>query len=216
MTDSILAQNLISRLIAHKFLPREDGAVIKALTDDQFRNEVDQRLHNCGLRLLENPYADHVSVGVIKDTEESIYGAGESWISNNLDLRRDSLTLLYVIWIRLILPKRQAQLERQEPEEAQTDMLAMEKAIPRSQDIQFSIAEATLLADLAGKLGSRTSVERNIAILTRLNFIIRRMKDGKRVISEGPLLDLAFDYSQIAPRILNSAFSDLHGGNKDV
>lgn len=216
MTESKLAQELISRIHAHKYLPRTDEAVIKALTDEEFRKEIDQRLQSCGLRLLENPYADHVSFGVLKDMEESIYGSGENWISNNLDLRRDTLTLLYVIWIRLILPKRQAQVERQEPEDAQSDMLAEEKSIPRSQDIQVSIPEATLLADLAGRLGARTTVERNLAILTRLDFIVRRMKDGKKVISEGPLLDLAFDYSQIAPRVLNSAFADLHGANKNV
>jgi len=41
--------------------------------------------------------------------------------------------------------------------------------------------------------------------LSRLGFIERRNK----VIHEGPLLDLAFDYAEFAPRILEGALSDL-------
>ncbi|MEJ5211130.1 MAG: hypothetical protein WHV61_06845, partial [Burkholderiales bacterium] len=41
--------------------------------------------------------------------------------------------------------------------------------------------------------------------LSRLGFIERRNK----IIYEGPLLDLAFDYGEMAPRILQGALADL-------
>ena len=41
--------------------------------------------------------------------------------------------------------------------------------------------------------------------LSRLGFIERKNK----IIHEGPLLDLAFDYAEMAPRILQGALADL-------
>jgi hypothetical protein len=41
--------------------------------------------------------------------------------------------------------------------------------------------------------------------LKRLGFIEQRSK----TIHEGPLLDLAFDYAEMAPRVLQGALSDL-------
>jgi hypothetical protein len=63
-----------------------------------------------------------------------------------------------------------------------------------------------LLEDYGKLLGGKTRLEKfAVAPLVRLGFIERKNK----VIHEGPLLDLAFDYAEMAPRVLNGALSDL-------
>ena len=58
------AQILIARLLTHQTLRRDDKMVKRALSDDQFRAEVDKRLLESGLKLLDNVYADHVTVAL--------------------------------------------------------------------------------------------------------------------------------------------------------
>ena len=48
---------LIARLLAHRVLPRSDALARRALLDETFRQELDQRLSAAGLQLVENPYA---------------------------------------------------------------------------------------------------------------------------------------------------------------
>ena len=55
------AQILIARLLTHQTLRRDDKMVKRALSDEQFRIEVDKRLLECGMKLLDNVYADHVT-----------------------------------------------------------------------------------------------------------------------------------------------------------
>jgi hypothetical protein len=124
-----------------------------------------------------------------------------------MQLDRDGVALLVVIWALIVLPKRQRQVERQEIEAAasQSQMFAEEKPIPRDPTISPVIAERTLLADFADKLGGKTRVNFNLGTLNRLGFIVRR----KGEVAEGPLLDLAFDYERTARRILDGALGDL-------
>ncbi|MDP2751308.1 MAG: hypothetical protein Q8O31_01680, partial [Rhodocyclaceae bacterium] len=70
------------------------------------------------------------------------------------------------------------------------------------------ISEATLLSDYAQAIGGKMRINVNLGILSRLGFIERRNK----IITEGPLLDLAFDYEQLAPRIINGALGELLAG----
>ena len=46
------SQILISRLLTHQTLRRDDRLVKRALSDEQFRAEVDQRLLACGMKSL--------------------------------------------------------------------------------------------------------------------------------------------------------------------
>ena len=55
------AQILIARMLAHQTLRREDKLVKRALSDENFRAEVDLRLKACGMKFLDNVYADHVT-----------------------------------------------------------------------------------------------------------------------------------------------------------
>jgi len=207
-------RTLVARLAAHRVLPRGDALVKRALTDELFHDHLDERLAACGLEMVENPYAEHVCVRVRRDLEQPVFGGEDVWLSNNLDLKRDQIALLVVLWALLILPKRQRQIERKN--EAQTlrqgEMFATEKPLPTASDIGISVAEATLLADFGDRLGGRTRVRNfGLPVLSRLGFIERR--DGR--ITEGPLLDLVLDYNRMASRILDGTLADLFGPAPD-
>lgn len=204
---------LVTRLLSQRWLPRDDVQARKALLDEAYREDLDRRLEAVGLELREHPYAAYVGLAVARKSERAVFGGSDSWISNTLQLDRDGVALLVVIWALIVLPKRQRQVERQEIEAAasQSQMFAEEKPIPRDPTVSPIIAERTLLADFGDKLGGKTRVGFNLGTLSRLGFIVRRRGDGpeNRLITEGPLLDLAFDYERTARRILDGALGDL-------
>jgi hypothetical protein len=200
-------QTLVARLSAHRWLPRRDALVKRALTDELFRNGLDERLAACGLELVEHPYADHVTLRIRKALEQPVFGGAEVWLSNNLDLKRDQIALLVVLWAMLVLPKRQKQIERRNVRSAerQNEMFAVEKPVPTTAELNISVAEATLLADFGDRLGGKTRIGIALGVLSRTGFIERR--DGR--IYEGPLLDLALDYNRMARRVLDGTLADL-------
>ncbi|MGH8472441.1 MAG: hypothetical protein ACREVJ_08330 [Gammaproteobacteria bacterium] len=199
-------QALIARLLAHRALPREDALARRALTDEAFRQELDLRLSNCGLELLDNPYASHVAAGIKRELEEAVFGAGEQWLNNNMGLQKDGVALLIILWALMILPKRERQIARRERgDTGQGDMFAEAKPMPRGEEVSGAIAEATLLADFGDKLGGKMRLNVNLGVLSRLGFIARRNK----IIHEGPLLDLLLDYPLLERRIIDGALADL-------
>ena len=203
MTDPIAT--LIARLLAERWLPREDPALRQVLTDAEWRDDLDRRLAAAGLRLLEHPYAAHVAVGVARAQENEVFGGARAWAASNLQLDRDALALLVVLWALLVLPKRQRQIARQESEsqQEQEQMFAELKPVPVGAEMVEPVNERTLLADYGDKLGGKTRIHLNLGQLQRQGFIARR----KERIHEGPLLDLAFDYERIAGRVMDGALS---------
>ncbi|RPE77311.1 hypothetical protein [Vulcaniibacterium tengchongense] len=203
MTDPIAT--LIARLLAERWLPREDAAVRQVLVDAELRDDLDRRLAAAGLRLLEHPYAAHVAVGVARAQEHDVFGSARAWAASNLQLDRDALALLVVLWALLVLPKRQRQIARQEAERAQDQeqMFAELKPVPVGAEVVEPVNERTLLADYGDKLGGKFRINLNLGLLQRHGFIVRR----KERIHEGPLLDLAFDYERIASRVMDGALS---------
>jgi len=200
-------ETLIARLAAWQFLPRDEPFVKRALTDEAFYQELSRRLADCGFEFIDHPFADHVALRLRRDLEQSVFGTEATWLSNNLGLARDHVALLVVLWSLLILPKRSRQLTRQNDEKtaSQSEMFIAEKPLPSAAELNIGIAVATLLADFGDRLGGKTRVEFGLGALRRLKFIVRR--GGQ--ITEGPLLDLAFDYERMAPRILDGALRDL-------
>ena len=196
---------LIARLLAERWLPRDDSAVRQVLVDAELRDELDRRLAGAGLRLLEHPFAAHVAVGVARSQENDVFGSARAWAASNLQLDRDALALLVVLWSLLVLPKRQRQIARQESErqQDQEQMFAELKPVPVGQDMVEPINERTLIADFGDKLGGKFRINLSLGALQRHGFIVRR----KERIAEGPLLDLAFDYERIASRVMDGALS---------
>ena len=203
MNDPIAS--LIARLLAERWLPRDNASVRELLTDAELRNDLDRRLAAAGLRLLEHPYAGNVAVGIARPQESAAFGSAKAWSATNLQLDRDAIALLVVLWALLVLPKRQRQIARQQADrdQDQEQMFAELKPIPVGAEVVEPINERTLLADFGEKLGGKTRIQFNLGSLARQGFIVRR----KERIHEGPLLDLAFDYERIAGRVMDGALS---------
>lgn len=206
-------QTLVARLSSHRWLPRRDALVKRALTDELFRNALNDRLSACGLELVEHPYADNVALRIRKELEQPVFGGADLWLSNNLDLKRDQIALLVVVWAMLVLPKRQRQIERRNARstDRQGEMFSVEKPVPSAAELNISVAEATLLADFGDRLGGKTRISIGLGVLSRHGFIDRR--DGR--IYEGPLLDLVLDYNRMARRVLDGTLADLFNTRLD-
>lgn len=197
---------LTARLLAHRWLPRTDSQVKRALVDETFRHELEHRLAQVGLQLLDNPFAAHVAVGLQEDMLDAVFG-GRDYQASTMGLTRDEIALLIVIWALIILPKRERQLGRRErDDDGQNDMFGQDKPITHGEEVSGAISEASLLADFGSQLGGKTKV-RNFALgkLARLGFIERR----GGIIHEGPLLDVLLDYRVLADRIVNGTLADV-------
>lgn len=197
---------LSARLISNRYLPRTDEMVKRVLFDLEYRNELEENLKSCGLRLLDNPYASHIAVALHKDAEQVVFDDGQQWVSNNIGLPKDALALTVVLWALIILPKRERQMGREAAMESQGELFGdMVKAID-SEDVSRGISESVLLEDFGRLLGGKGRIS-NFALpqLSRLGLIERRNK----IIYEGPLLDLVFDYGEMAQRIIQGALGDL-------
>lgn len=200
------AARLIARLLAQRYLPREDTEIRRLLVDSSFHDEVQQRLASCGLRLLAQPFAAHVSVALLRETEGAVFEQNDTWQASNIGLPRDAVALLVILWALIILPKRERQLSSEvAQQETQSELFETVKLTPLAHEASRGIAENTLLEDYGKLLGGKGRMQFSLPQLSRLGFIERRNK----VIHEGPLLDLAFDYAEMAPRILQGALADL-------
>ncbi len=201
------AARLIARLLALRYLPREDKEVRRLLVDAGFRDEVEQRLASSGLRLLAHPFAAHVGVALTRECESAVFEQNDTWQSSNLGLPKDAVALLVILWALIILPKRERQLSGEATkQEEQSEMFETVKLTPLAHEASRGISQRVLLEDYGKLLGGKTRLQQFVLPqLSRLGFIELKNK----MINEGPLLDLAFDYAEMAPRILNGALSDL-------
>jgi hypothetical protein len=201
------AARLIARLLALRFLPRADAEVRRLLVDASFRDEVEQRLSASGLRLLAHPFAAHVGVALARECESAVFEQNDAWQASNIGLPKDAVALLVILWALIILPKRERQLGGEAAQaESQSELFETVKLTPAAHEVSRGIAENVLLEDYGKLLGGKARLQQfALPQLSRLGFIERKNK----VIHEGPLLDLAFDYTEMAPRILNGALSDL-------
>lgn len=199
------SQQLIARLIAHQTLKREDKLVKRALTDELFRADIDARLFACGMKFVDNVYADHVAVALVRDVESKVFGARDIWQNNNFGLARDGVALLVVLWALIILPKRERQSLHLLSEQDQSEMFDKEKPMPRAAEASMGISYKALLSDFGDKLGKKTKMDMNLGSLNRLRFIERKGD----LICEGPLLDLLMDTDTLKERIVNGALADI-------
>ena len=200
-------KTLTARLLAQRWLPRSARLVRRALVDETFRLELDRRLAEVGLRLLDNPYAAHIGVALQPELAEPVFGAGREYAASNLGLNRDEVALLVIIWSLIVLPKRERQVTRRElVDDGQTDLFGGDKPVAHGESVSGTLTEASLIADFGPRLGGRTKV-RNFMLgkLARLGFIERR----NGLISEGPLLDLALDYRVMADRIIHGTLGEV-------
>lgn len=199
------AQTLIARLLTHQTLLRKDKLVKRALSDEVFRREVDERLTVCGMKFIDNVYADHVTLGLTRDVEPKVFGNHDVWQNNNMGLARDGVALLVVLWALIILPKRERQAAHQQVKDDQNDMFGADKPLPSAEEASMGLPYRALLADFGDKLGKKTRMDMNLGLLARFGFIERRGD----MLCEGPLLDLLMDTDVLKERVVNGALSDI-------
>lgn len=201
------AQVLAARLIAMQWLPRKDEQVTRLITDEIFREDVLARLKSCGLCLLENPFAKHVAVGLDESSTQAVMGRDTSYISNTFGLRQDAMALLVILWALLIIPKRQKQLNTSAESDntEQMEFFPSPKLVSQEEYDRPAVKLNALISDFGGKLGKKQNIKRHLGQLKRLGFVSQH----KELITEGPLLDLAFDYKHMAYRIIEGALGDI-------
>lgn len=125
------AASLAAQLLARRWLPRTHPLVKRALIDAELWSAVMARLGGVGLRLVDNVYTDHVCVALLRPAETAVFGESGLAANNNLDLPRDGVSLLVVLWSLIILPKRQRQLNRADAAgDDQGEMFAADKPLP--------------------------------------------------------------------------------------
>ncbi len=196
---------LVAELLARRSLPRSHPRVRKALVNTDMFAQVEQRLADIGLRWMDNIYAEHVSLALLPAAQTSVMGEAGLNANNNLDLPRDGVALLVVLWALIVLPKRERQTSRAPVAEPQNEMFASSKPLPAVRDVSPVLSYKALLEDYGPQLGKKTRLDGNLKLLERHGFILRRQDD----IAEGPLLDVLLDYDILAPRILDGALADV-------
>lgn len=211
MTIKEKAQEISSMLIAKRFMPKKH--LREMFINEELRSEVETNLKAVGLELATHIYSGYVAVKVSKNMEASVFSDDKGgYTATNNVLSRGTLALLTIIWAKIILPKRQMQIERGASEDnGQNSLWFQKKPIPMNEDIVF-LDEKALLADFGDRLGGKIAFYRYLSELARADFIVR--KDKK--IYEGPLLDIVVDYSILAPRIINGALGEMLGMNQDA
>lgn len=198
---------LAAELLARRWLPRQHPRVRRALIDADLWQAVQERLAQVGLRLVDNIHADHVTLALLRGAEAAVFGEAGLGANNNVDLPRDAVSLLVVLWSLIVLPKRERQAARAAGAEGDTqdEMFRSERPMPSAASVSPLVSYRALLADFGAQLGKKTRLDTNLKRLETHGFITRRGDD----IAEGPLLDLLLDYDTLAPRILDGALSDL-------
>lgn len=197
---------LAAELLARRWLPRQHPRVKRALIDADLWQAVQDRLAQVGLRLVDNIHADHVTVALVREVEHTVFGEAGLDASNNIDLPRDAVSLLVLLWSLIVLPKRERQAARAaHVEDAQNEMFRGDKPMPSAATVSPVVSYKALLADFGPQLGKKTRMDANLKRLESHGFIARRGDD----IAEGPLLDLLLDYDTLAPRILDGALGDV-------
>ncbi|HWM95134.1 MAG TPA: hypothetical protein VN493_30540 [Thermoanaerobaculia bacterium] len=156
------AIRICARLLRTGALPH---AEVPELDLPEVHREVERRLRGVGLVLATSPYSEHVGIRLAPE----VAGDPAFEAASNLGLRADACALLVVLWVRLVLPKRQAGKKSPEPHpQVRLDILARE---------------------LRPLLGDRRRIRSLVTQLRRLNFLAGQGE----VIEAGPLLELGID-----------------------
>ena len=201
------AARLIARLLALRFLPRDDADVRRLLVDTGFRDEVEARLAASGLRLLAQPFAAHVSVALAREQEAAVFEQNDAWQASNLGLPKDAVALLVILWALIILPKRERQLTH-ESTQSDTQNELFETVIPRLR------RGALLLRSAAASQRRRDHAVMRILVVnpnTTQAVTDRIAAVGRAAATAGTTLD--FVTAPFGPAVISSRAEDALAGH---
>jgi hypothetical protein len=172
------AIRICARLLRAGALPTMD---VPGLELPEVRREVERRLRGVGLVLATSPYSGHVGIRLAPE----VAGDPAFEAASNLGLKADACALLVVLWVRLVLPRRQTG-ERPDalPPQVRLDTLARE---------------------LRPLLGDRRRIRDLVSQLRRLNFLA----GAGEVIEAGPLLELGIDGDRMIAFLRGGVLADL-------
>lgn len=192
------SQEICSRLMMKPYIPKADFKDL--VMDEDLRRDVEARLRNVGLILVDNFYSKFFAVRLADEIERD---ASLSW-ATNFHLEKPAIALLVVLWAKLVFPKRIAQERREQPGDNVRPLFPQNEPVP---EVTLSTSEAALRAELGKKCGG-AKLPIYLGQLKRLGFIEYGRLEH---ITEGPLLDLLIDGQQMATKLKNSALWDVLG-----
>ena len=166
---------LAAELLARRWLPRQHPKVKRALIDADLWAATQDRLAQVGLRLIDNLYADHVSVALLRPAETTVFGEAGLNSHNNIDLPRDAVSLLVVLWSLIVLPKRERQAARAANAQGddQNDMFGKDRPLPTAASVsqasgrEFMIGRITREYHLAIRADCRCSAASRVTRASR-------------------------------------------------
>jgi hypothetical protein len=144
----------------------------------EIRREVERRLRGVGLVLATSVYSGHVGIRLAPE----VAGDPAFEAASNLGLQADACALLVVLWVRLVLPRRQAG----------------EAFLPQ-------VRLDTLARELQPLLGDRRHIRELVGQLRRLSFL----SGTGEVIEAGPLLELGIDGDRMIAFLRRGVLADL-------
>lgn len=174
------ALRICARLLRAGALPLAD---VPGLELPEVRRDVERRLRGVGLVLATSPYSGHVGIRLAPE----MAGDPAFEAASNLGLRADACALLVVLWVRLVLPRRQA-----------GERTAAEPMLPQ-------VRLDTLARELRPLLGDRRRIRDLVSQLRRLSFLA----GAGEVIEAGPLLELGIDGDRMIAFLRGGVLADL-------
>lgn len=176
------AIRICARLLRAGALPLTE---LPELEPPEVRREVERRLRSVGLVLATSPYSGHVGIRLAPE----VAGDPAFEAASNLGLKPDACALLVVLWVRLVLPRRQYR---------QAGELTPEGLPPQ-------VRLDTLARELRPLLGDRRHIRDLVGQLRRLNFLA----GAGEVIEAGPLLELGIDGDRMLAFLRGGVLADL-------
>lgn len=182
------AEEICSLLLANGYIRKESFRDL--LFDEDLREEVEQRLQQVGMRLVQNVYSEYwgVALNAAAAADDRL-----EW-SNNFGLERGAMALLLILWSKLILPKRLAQEERQPSDGSVRSLFPELEPVPNP---EVTVSRDQIIAEFGELLGGVTVTSKYLAQLSRARLI--RAHGG--MIEEGPLLSLVVDEATLTDEL---------------
>jgi hypothetical protein len=174
------AAQICSRLISAGAVPRVE---LPELDHPPVREEVEERLGQCGFVLASSAYSDHYGIRIRTEADASVMDK-----PSNLGLDAGMCALITILWAKLALQKRTSADQQMTPDR-QGDLLE-ERRREKVQAFQPSIRFETLVHEFGRKLGGKVRLRSMLGYLKRMKFVEYRRLDE---IHAGPLLELAID-----------------------